>query len=148
MAVELIWNREEMNERKILVVDDEVDVRSVFQRTFERGGYTVRTAADGLEAIQILEGESIQVMFFDLVMAGMSGIELCSEVRKTCPMAVIHAVSGYVSADDVAGCGDPGFDHYLLKPVTLEVLLAATDAAFEKVDRRRELRDHSSPMVP
>lgn len=132
--------RREMIERKILVVDDEAEVRAAFQRTFERGGYTVRTAAGGDEALRILEGESIQVMFFDLVMPGMSGIELCCEIRKTSPMAVIHAVTGYASLLDASGSRDLGFDHYYVKPVKVEVLLAAADAAFAKVERWRNRR--------
>lgn len=137
-----------MSERKILVVDDEVEVRSVFQRAFERGGYTVRTAAGGEEALQILESESIQVMFFDLVMPGMNGVELCSEIRKTSPMAVIHAVTGYSSLLDASGDGKSGFDHYYIKPVKVEVLLAAADAAFKKVDLWRESRAPIFPIAP
>lgn len=139
-CIEHPLGRRAMSERKILVVDDEVEIRSAFQRTFARAGYTVRTAAGGDEALQILGGESIQVMFLDLNMPDMDGIELCREVRKRSPMAVIHAVTGYASLLELADCREAGFDHCYVKPVEVEVLLAAADAAYTKVDPRRNGR--------
>ena len=78
-----------MKEKKILIVDGEGDIRKVFEKAFRRAGYAVRTAASGSEALEILKGDKIQVMFFDLKMPEMDGLELCREVRKDFPMAMI-----------------------------------------------------------
>ena len=81
-------------EKKILVVDDEEMLRTLFEDAFTSAGYTVRSAAGGEEALGILEKEDIHVMFLDLNMPGMNGIELCRRIRKMNAMAVIHAVTG------------------------------------------------------
>ena len=86
-----------MNEKKILLVDDKTDIGRVFEKALVRAGYVVRSAASGGEALEILKGEKIQVMFFDLNMPEMDGLELCRRVRKDFPMAMIHAVTGYSS---------------------------------------------------
>ena len=127
-----------MKEKKILIVDDEEDIRKVFEKAFRRAGYAVRTAASGSEALEILKGDKIQVMFFDLKMPEMDGLELCREVRKDFPMAMIHAVTGYASLFQLADCREAGFDDYYLKPIELTTLLKAAADAFDKIDRWME----------
>ena len=126
-----------MTEQAILIVDDEVDIRNVFEKAFRKAGYAVRSAANGQEALEILEGERVQVMFFDLHMPDMDGLELCRRVREDFPMAVIHAVTGYARVFELAQCREAGFDDYYTKPVQLAQLLAAAEAAFVKLDRWR-----------
>lgn len=127
-----------MSERKILIVDDEADIRNVFERAFSKAGYAVRSAASGEEALEILKGDKVQVMFFDLNMPGMDGLELCRRVRDDFPMAVIHAVTGYARVFELAQCREAGFDDYYTKPIELAQLLAAAEAAFVKLDRWRK----------
>lgn len=124
-----------MSEKKLLIVDDEPDIRNVFGRVFSSAGYSVRSAPGGREALEILESEPIHVMFFDLNMPEMDGLELCRRVRKDIPMAMIHAVTGYASLFQLEDCRTAGFDDYLTKPVEIQVLVSAAEAAFEKLDR-------------
>lgn len=124
-----------MSTKKILIVDDEVDILNVFAKAFRGAGYTVSTAIGGREALDILQDEKIQVMFFDLNMPEMDGLELCRLVRKDFPMAMIHAVTGYASLFQLADCREAGFDDYYTKPIELAVLMEAASAAFEKLDR-------------
>lgn len=92
-----------MTDKKILLVDDEVDVLRVFARALGKIGYTVYTAVRGSAALEILRNETIQVMFFDLNMPEMNGLELCRRARKEFPTAVIHAVTGYGATLRVGG---------------------------------------------
>lgn len=124
-----------MTERAILIVDDEADIRNVFEKAFRKAGYAVRSAANGEEALEILEGDRIHVMFFDLHMPDMDGLELCRRVREDFPVAVIHAVTAYARVFELAQCREAGFDDYYTKPVELRQLLAAAEAAFVKLDR-------------
>ena len=126
-----------MTDKKILLVDDEVDVLRVFARALGKIGYTVYTAVRGSAALEILRNETIQVMFFDLNMPEMNGLELCRRVRKEFPTAVIHAVTGYAPLFELAACREAGFDDYYTKPVELDVLIAAAESAFEKMERGR-----------
>ena len=134
-----IFGDEIMSKRKILVVDDVVAIRNMFEQAFSRGGYEVRSAESAEEALEISKGEKIQVMFLDLNMPGMNGIELCKEIRKDFPMAIIHAVTGYSSLFELVDCREAGFDDYFTKPTGLKILLRAAQDAFEKIDRWKKL---------
>ncbi len=124
-----------MTEKKILVVDDEVAILNMLKRVFSKEGYTVRSAESAEEAIEILKHDRIHVMFLDLNLPGMTGVELCRQLRKKRPMDIIYAVTGYVSLFELAECREAGFDDYFHKPVELEELLNAAQDAFKKIER-------------
>lgn len=123
-----------MNNR-ILVVDDEPAIRDSFKKAFSAGGYSAVCAESAEQALEILKGENIQVMFLDLNLPLMSGVDLCKQIRKDKPLAIIHAVTGYTSLFELADCRDAGFDDYFTKPVELKKLLTAAENAFEKLNR-------------
>lgn len=128
-------------EMTILIVDDDPDIRNVFEQAFSRKGYVVRLSESAEETLKILKQENINVMFLDLNLPKMNGVELCKQIRKTNPMAIIYAVTGYASLFEVVDCRDAGFDDYFTKPVDLEILLKAAQDAFEKLDRwKKEIK--------
>ncbi|MBW3022370.1 response regulator [Candidatus Woesearchaeota archaeon] len=121
--------------RTILIVDDEAEIRNIFEQAFSQKGYEVRLSESAEEALEILKQGNINVMFLDLNLPGMNGIELCKQIKKMNPIAIIYAVTGYASIFEVVACRDAGFDDYFAKPVDLEILLKAGQDAFEKIDR-------------
>ena len=124
-----------MSEKKILIVDDEAPIREMFEDAFTSKGYTVLTAEGSRQALDILRQENIYVMFLDLNMPGMNGVELCRRIKKDIPISIIHAVTGYASLFELNDCLEAGFDDYFTKPVDLNSLYEAADAAFKKLDR-------------
>ena len=124
-----------MKKRKILVVDDDEYIRDAFQEAFILEGYDVQAAGSAEEALEIMKAEIIPVLFLDLKLPGMNGIELCQILKKKYPTIVIHAVTGYASVFELADCREAGFDDYFLKPVKLSVLSKAAKHAFEMLDR-------------
>ena len=66
---------------RFLVVDDNEDIRDVFCRLVERAGHRVSTAVDGQDAVEVLEGESFDVMLLDLTMPRMNGVEVVRWLR-------------------------------------------------------------------
>jgi CheY-like chemotaxis protein len=124
-----------MSEKKILIVDDEAPIREMFEDAFTNKGYTVLTAEGSKQALDILKQENIYVMFLDLNMPGMNGVELCRRIKKGIPISIIHAVTGYASLFELNDCLEAGFDDYFTKPVDLNSLYEAADAAFKKLDR-------------
>ena len=122
-------------EQVILVVDDEKAIRDALEMAFTKVGYTVRSAESAEDALEVLRQENIQVMFLDLKLPKMNGVELCKQIRKDSPIAVIYAVTGYTSLFELADCREAGFDDYFIKPVEMEVLFKAVGDAFEKLDR-------------
>jgi len=123
-----------MTEKKVLVVDDEDIIREMLEIAFTRFGYIVRLAEDAEKALDILREEKIQVMFLDINMPGMNGLELCRKIRAEFPKSIIHALTGHGSLFELADCREAGFDDYFKKPVNLEVLDRAAKDAFEKID--------------
>ena len=101
---------------KILFVDDDESLRILFRQAYGRGPHTVFTAETAEAALQILEKETFQIMFFDLQLPGMSGVRLCKKVRNQFPEALIVAITGHPKVFELADCRKAGFDHYLTKP--------------------------------
>lgn len=124
-----------MSEKKILVVDDEKAIINLLTQAFSRVGYTVRSAQNAKEALELLQNEKINVMFFDLNMPEMDGIELCKKVKKDMPMSIIYAVTGYVSLFELADCREAGFEDYFKKPMNMKTLIKTANDAFEKLER-------------
>lgn len=121
--------------KKILIVDDEKAIINLLKQTFSRAGYDVRSAESAEKALEILENENINVMFFDLNLPQMNGVELCKVVKKNMPMSVIYAITGYASLFELAECREAGFEDYFKKPVNISTLLEKAASGFEKIER-------------
>jgi CheY-like chemotaxis protein len=123
--------------KKILVVDDERSIRDLFSDTFNDAGYEVRAAETGEQALEILKEERIDVIFLDLRLFGMNGIELCRKIRKTNPISIIYAMTGWAALFEIEECREAGFDDFFTKPLKYETLSRVLEEAFEKIDRWR-----------
>ena len=119
-----------MSPKKILVVDDEESIRSLFSAALTHKGYTVYSAESGEKALELLEDEPISVMFLDLNLPGINGIELCREVIRKSPDTIAYAVTGYSSNYKSAECRTAGFSGYFSKPMPLDQLWSAAEEAF------------------
>lgn len=120
---------------KILVVDDEASVRDLFQSFFTEMGYEVLSAEGGQEALVILKLHDIDVIFIDLKLFGMNGIELCRQIRKTKPVSMIYAMTGWSALFEIDECREAGFDDYFEKPLDMDKLLLLVEQAFERLER-------------
>jgi len=117
---------------KILVVDDEVSVRDMMSQALEEGGYGF-LMADGAEtALDLVDHEEVAVVFLDLKLFGMNGIELCKEIRKRTPLSILYAMTGWQGLFEVAECREAGFDDYFTKPLMIDTIFRAIDEALEK----------------
>jgi DNA-binding response OmpR family regulator len=124
-----------VNEKKILVVDDEVLITDMLKTALGSAGYTALTAGSAEEALEILKRESIMVMFLDLNLPGMNGLDLCKRIRKKNTIGVIFAMTGYSNFYGLLDCRTVGFDDFFVKPFKLDVLLKSVQEAFERLDR-------------
>jgi CheY-like chemotaxis protein len=121
--------------KKIFIVDDDLQIRLMLGKVFKKDGYEVRSAESAEEALEILEKEKYQVMFLDLKLPKMDGVELCRRIRKNNPIGIIYAVTGYASLFELADCREAGFDDYFKKPVEMKILLQAAQDAYDKIGR-------------
>ena len=120
--------------KQILIVDDNKDVTDMLSDAFTHKGYEVVCAYNGAEALAAVTPE-IQVMFLDLKLpGGMSGIDLCKQIRKDHPSACIYAMTGHSSLFELADCRKAGFDDYFTKPTSLEMLYMAAEQAFDRIE--------------
>jgi DNA-binding response OmpR family regulator len=124
-----------MSQKRILVVDDEAAILDILKEMFTLSGYDVVTAASAETALEILRSEQIMVMFLDLKLPEMSGIDLCKEIRKKNKVAIIHALTGHVNNFGADECRSAGFDDYFIKPVQMKSLVDAAENAFNKLKR-------------
>jgi DNA-binding response OmpR family regulator len=85
--------------------------------------------------LEILKQDSIMLMFLDLNLPGMSGIDFCKQIRKENWIGVVNAITGYTDLYGLLECRRAGFDDFFEKPVNLEILLKAAKQAFEKMER-------------
>ena len=122
-------------EKKILVVDDEESILVMLMEAFRGAGYDVKTAENAEKALDILRQESIMVMYLDLKLPGMDGIQLCKQVRVQNPVAFICAVTGHADLFSLLECLKAGFNDFFLKPVTINLFLVSAQEAFRRLER-------------
>ena len=123
-------------EKNILVVDDEEVVLDYIKKALSTQGYTVFTALNAKEALDILKQKDIRVIFLDLRLPEMNGVELCRKIRENQQTAYInvYALTGYASLLENKDCLEAGFNNYFTKPLSLESLIKAAREAFEKIE--------------
>jgi two-component system, OmpR family, response regulator MprA len=123
---------------RLLVVDDDPDVRLSLKRALSRAGYSVTTAAHGGAALDLLAGAPVDLIVLDVLMPMVDGFETCRRLRErgdATPILVLTARDGV--DDRVAGL-ELGADDYLVKPFALRELLARVQALLR---RSRSSRD-------
>ncbi len=117
-----------MNTNKILVVDDEQNIRDIFQTFLQEMGYFVCTAIDGLDALEKVAREKFDLYIVDIYMPRMGGLELISRLKDMQPSAVIIVTTGYSGLDvDFRSIRQSAF-MYLAKPIQPDELMRAVEA--------------------
>ena len=121
--------------KKILLVDDDKNILLSLQLVLENEGYEVITANSAIDALELLESNNPKIMFFDLHMPEIDGIELCKRVRKNHHLELIYAMTGYTSIYNTASCREAGFDDMFTKPFSIATLREVVSDSFDKIDR-------------
>ena len=128
-----------MPKGKILVVDDEEDVRDVIRLHLESAGYNILEAVDGEDAIKSLREEdnmiNVGVILCDIRMPKVNGIECIDFLRKEAPGIPVVVVTGYPDTERAANLMKKGIKDYLVKPVEKSKLL---DTVKEIISRGKE----------
>ena len=116
--------------KKVLVVDDDPVVSKSFDRVLTPKGYAVIAAAGGQEALEKLENEHYDVVFTDIKMPGMDGIEVARRVKASRPWMPVVIVTGYGSDENEAQAREAGVTGFLRKPLSPEMIEASASNAF------------------
>jgi DNA-binding response OmpR family regulator len=126
---------------RVLVVDDEQNIRLTLQALLSRAGYAVTTAATGEEAVALFEREPFDLMLVDLQMPGMKGMEVVAKVREAGHDAIIIVLTGHGSLDSAIEGIRFGIFDYLLKTSDPNQILARVAAGLEERAARRRQSD-------
>ena len=121
-----------MNNRTILIVDDEEQIRRVLLTTLSGTGYEVIEAKNGEDAIKAVIQERPDLILLDVNMPGMSGLEACSKIRLSFDGPIIMLTIRSSEQDKVKAL-DSGADDYVVKPFAMEELRARIRAALRRV---------------
>jgi len=124
--------------REILIVDDDVHIRGLLEKVLDLAGYATACAPSGEDALEIANQSNIQVYFLDMELPGMNGLELCREIRKVKPAAIVITITAQASVFDLVKCRETGFDDYFVKPLDTRLIVKAAEDSFEKLDRWRK----------
>jgi len=117
---------------KILVVDDEPQIRRIMRETLTAEGYEVDDARNGLEGLEKLREFRPDLVLLDINMPEMGGVEVCKNIRKDSAVAIIMLTVRKSDADKVAAL-DAGADDFVTKPFSTPELLARVRAALRRV---------------
>src|SRR2546422_4539797 len=121
-----------MSSARILVVDDDPQIRRVLRTTLIAQSYEVVDARNGEEALERMRDERMDLVVLDMNMPGMGGIETCRLIRSSSDVAVIMLTVRDAESDKVEAL-DAGADDYITKPFSSPELLARIRAALRRM---------------
>jgi two-component system KDP operon response regulator KdpE len=122
---------------RILVVDDEPQIRRVLRTTLSAAGYEIKDARTGEDALVAVRENRFDLILLDINMPGMGGLEACSAIRSGSEVAIIMLTARDAEEDKVASL-DAGADDYITKPFGTPELLARIRAALRRLPTSAE----------
>ncbi|MBU1355565.1 MAG: response regulator [Candidatus Edwardsbacteria bacterium] len=117
--------------KKILVADDEANIRLLLEEVLGEEGYQVTTAATGREALRKILKEEFDLLIFDIKMPEMNGLEVVEKIRELKKNTPVIICSAYKHLQDDYVVGTSGITAYITKPVNLAELKEKVKAALE-----------------
>ncbi len=112
---------------RVLIVEDDEDIRNILLFYLQREHYEVQTAQNGYEALDIVQQFQPQLILLDIMLPGLDGYEVCRELRKTCTVPILFVSGKDEEADKIVGLS-MGADDYIIKPFSPRELVARVKA--------------------
>ena len=122
----------------LLVVDDDLQFRETLVTRFARHGFAVQSAGNGEEALGLAQRRNFDVAVFDMMMPGMSGLELLKHFKESHPECEVILLTGQGSIETAVEAMKLGAYDYLQKPFSLKDLESVAGKAFERRRLRKE----------
>ena len=136
-----------MSAGRILVVDDDPQIRRVMRVTLIAQSYEVNDARSGEEALEKLRREAVDLVLLDMNMPGLGGIETCRLIRADSEVAIVMLTVRDAEADQVEAL-DAGADDYITKPFRTQELLARIRAALRRAPAGKAAEIHQLTLGP
>src|SRR5918995_4251878 len=116
---------------RVLVVEDDAEIADVLRRTLRQEGHEVRSAGDGVAALEAAEEFVPDLVILDLGLPGLDGVEVCRRLRASSDVPILIVTARTELGDRVTGL-DSGADDYLVKPFERQELLARMRALMRR----------------
>ena len=129
---------------RILVVDDDENIRIVFKMNLENRGYEVDSAANGQEALDKVSRRFYNIALIDIKLPDMEGTALLNILNEKLPKMKKIIVTGFPTIENAMKAVNEGADGYILKPVKMEVLIETIE---EHLRKQREEEKYSERKV-
>ena len=135
----------------ILVIDDEEAIRDACSQVLKKEGYSVKTAEDGIEGLELFRKEFFHAVLLDLKLPGIDGMDILSLIKEEQPKTQVIIITGFASIDSAVEAMQRGASDYLPKPFTPEQLRLITKKALDSRKILIEniyLREESKKHIP
>ena len=132
---------------RIMVVEDEESFSEALSFMLKREGYEVEVASDGNEALEVFEQRGADLILLDLMLPGVSGLEVCRIIRTKSQVPIIMLTAKDGEIDKVVGL-EIGADDYVTKPFSSRELLARVRSVLRRHGGREELRSAPGEAGP
>ena len=127
------------NKLQVLVIDDDAVVGRSFDRVLSEKGYEVSTALSGEEALETINETNFDVVFTDIKMPGMDGLEVTERIKARCPWTPVVVITGYGTDDNEAKASVLGASGFVRKPLTPEMIESITMKAVNDAEKVEEV---------
>jgi DNA-binding NtrC family response regulator len=131
---------------QVLVIDDDAVVGRSFDRVLSEKGYEVSTALSGEEALDTIENTEFDVVFTDIKMPGMDGLEVAERIKARCPWTPVVVITGYGTAENEARASVLGVSGFVHKPLTPEIIESITLKALDETEKPED-RNNKAEMA-
>ncbi len=137
MSAESSTKRVSLSALRVLVVDDEDDIRLGLRRLLSTLGIEAREAASGTEALERLDEQVADLVITDLVMPGLTGVELLLAIKQRRPETMLVLLTGFGTVQTAVKCLQAGASHFLTKPFDNEEILGVVRRLGRQILARR-----------
>ncbi len=140
-----------MKKKHILIVEDDTDIQQLVSYNLIRAGYNVTCADSGEEALELFQSEFFDCILLDLMLPGLSGIDICKHLRKQHAddelQAPVIMLTAKGEEEDVIAGLESGADDYITKPFSPKVLIARIKAVLRRAEDRKSTESDSSQEI-
>lgn len=131
---------------KILIVDDDSEIRKITGIYLENEGYDVLKAENGEQALRLISENAIDLVLLDIMMPGMDGIETCIKIRENNVMPIIFLSAKSEDIDKIQGLAS-GADDYITKPFNAMELIARVKSQLRRYTKYSTLQNSSKNII-
>jgi CheY-like chemotaxis protein len=131
---------------QVLVIDDDAVVGRSFDRVLSDKGYDVSTVSSGEEALNTIKQTNFDVVFTDIKMPGMDGLEVTERIKARCPWTPVVVITGYGTEENEAKASVLGASGFVRKPLTPEMIESITLKAVNDAVPAEVLNEEFQPV--